>query len=79
MFTGIVSAVGEVRRVVPGGDTRLEIACAYDPATIAIGASIACSGCCLTVVEKGGAAGAGWFAVQVSAETLTAARASGST
>lgn len=71
MFTGIVSAVGEVRRVVPGGDTRLEIACAYDPATIAIGASIACSGCCLTVVEKGGAAGAGWFAVQVSAETLS--------
>ncbi|MCC7047091.1 MAG: riboflavin synthase [Alphaproteobacteria bacterium] len=71
MFTGIVSSVGRVRRVVSQGDTRLEIDCAYDPATIDIGASIACSGCCLTVIEKAPAAGGGWFAVQVSAETLS--------
>lgn len=71
MFSGIVSDVGRIRRVVPGGDTRLEIECAYDPATIAIGASIACAGCCLTVVEKGPAPGGGWFAAQVSAETLS--------
>jgi riboflavin synthase len=71
MFTGIISAVGRVRRVVPAGDTRLEIESAYDPATIAIGASIACSGCCLTVIEKGGDGARGWFAVQASAETLS--------
>jgi len=83
MFTGIVSDIGRIRRVIPGGDTRpgdpkgrdtlIEIATAYDPAGIAIGASIACSGCCLTVIEKGGAPGVGaaWFAVQASAETLS--------
>lgn len=71
LFTGIVTDVGRVRRVVPGGDTRIEIACGYDPASIAVGASIACSGCCLTVVETGGAPGAAWFAVQASAETLS--------
>lgn len=49
----------------------LEIACAYDPATIAIGASIACSGCCLTAIEVGGKPGDSWFAVQASGETLS--------
>jgi len=83
LFTGIITDIGRVRRVVPAGqgagagDTLIEIACAYDPATIAIGASIACSGCCLTVIEKGGAIESGarpgdaWFAVQASGETLS--------
>lgn len=78
MFTGIITDIGRVRRVVPAGtgDTRLEIACAYDPATIALGASIACSGCCLTAIEMGGPSGAdgagdAWFAVQASGETLS--------
>ncbi|MAF47898.1 MAG: riboflavin synthase [Rhodospirillales bacterium] len=67
MFTGIITDVGAVRAVVPGGVTRYEIETAYDLASIAIGASIACSGACHTVVEKG----AGWFAVESSAETLS--------
>jgi riboflavin synthase len=67
MFTGIVMDVGRVRAVKAGGDTRLEIETALDLGTIAIGASIACSGPCLTVVEKG----PGWFAVTASAETLS--------
>ena len=70
MFTGIVTAVGTVRRVEQRGDLRAVIACPYDPAGIAIGASIACSGICLTVVDRGGTAGDAWFAVDVSAETL---------
>ncbi len=71
MFTGIVTAVGTVRSTETRGDLRAIIACPYDPATIAIGASIACSGVCLTVVDRGGSAGDGWFAVDVSAETLS--------
>ena len=70
MFTGIVTAVGTVRSVEARGDLRAVIACPYDPAGIAIGASIACSGVCLTVVDRGGTAGDAWFAVDVSAETL---------
>src|SRR4051794_19818033 len=66
MFTGIVTDLGQVREVVPGGDTGFVIATAYDTAGIATGASIACSGACLTVVDKG----RGWFLVQASAETL---------
>jgi riboflavin synthase len=66
MFTGIVTDLGRVREIVPGGDTGFVIATRYDTDTVATGASIACSGACLTVVEKG----AGWFFVQVSAETL---------
>jgi riboflavin synthase len=67
MFTGIVTDLGRVKRVVAGGDRRLEIATAYNTAGIPTGASIACSGACLTVIDKG----PGWFGVQVSAETLT--------
>jgi len=67
MFTGIISDVGRVRAVTPGGDTAFTIATAYDTGEIAIGASIACSGVCLTVVQKG----EGWFSVQASAETLS--------
>ncbi len=66
MFTGIVTDVGEVREVEAGGDTRFEIKTAYETASIQIGASIACDGACLTVIETG----ADWFAVSASAETL---------
>ena len=69
MFTGIVTAIGTIERVEDRGDLRVRIACPLDPATIAIGASIACSGVCLTVVERGGVAGDAWFAVDVSGET----------
>lgn len=67
MFTGIVTDMGEVRAIDQHGDTRVVIATQYDTATIDIGASIACSGACLTVVDKGD----DWFAVDVSAETLS--------
>jgi riboflavin synthase len=71
MFTGIVSDIGEVIAIEKRGDTRLMIATAYDPDGIAIGASIACSGCCLTAVETGRLQdGRGFFAVDASAETL---------
>ena len=69
MFTGIITDVGTVRAVAPAGagaDTRFEIATAYGTAPIALGASICCSGACLTVVAKA----PGWFAVDASAETL---------
>ena len=71
MFTGIVTAIGTVTASEQQGDLRVTIACPYDPDTIAIGASIACSGACMTVVEKGGAAGNAWFAVDVSAESVS--------
>jgi riboflavin synthase len=70
MFTGIVTAVGTVRSVEQRGDLRVTIACPYDPETIAVGASIACSGVCLTVVDRGGEPGDAWFAVDVSGETV---------
>lgn len=68
MFTGIVTDVGQVRGVqkAAGRDTRFIIGTAYDTAGIAIGASIACSGCCLTAIERG----PGWFAAEASSETL---------
>ena len=69
MFTGIVTAIGMIEAREERGDLRLRIACPFDPDKIAIGASIACSGVCLTVVERGGEAGKAWFAVDVSAET----------
>lgn len=69
MFTGIVTAVGTIREARASGDLHLTIACPFDPAQIAIGASIACSGVCLTVVDRGGEPGDAWFAVDVSAET----------
>lgn len=70
MFTGIITDVGRLRRVVPGVDTRLEVETGYDPDGIAMGASIACSGVCLTVIEKGREGPQAWFAVQASRETL---------
>lgn len=71
MFTGIITAVGIVREVRNAGDLRLIVSCPYDPDGIAIGASIACSGVCLTVVERGGTPGDAWFAVDVSGETVS--------
>ena len=65
MFTGIITDVGRIDAVEERGDLRLRIGCGYDMATVDLGASIACSGVCLTVVDKG----EGWFAVDVSAET----------
>ena len=67
MFTGIVTDVGTVRKAEQRGDLRLEIACGYDMGTVELGASIACSGVCLTVVDKGD----DWFAVDVSRETVS--------
>ena len=71
MFTGIVTAIGTVASVEQRGDLHVRIACPYDPESIAIGASIACSGVCLTVVERGGVTGDPWFAVDVSGETVS--------
>ncbi len=67
MFTGIITDVGTIRSAEQRGDLRLVIDTAYDMATIAIGASIACSGVCLTVVDKG----PNWFAVDMSAESIS--------
>ncbi len=67
MFTGIVTDIGTVIAREQRGDTRFRLRTGFDTASIAIGASIACSGCCLTVVQTG----ADWFAVDVSAETLS--------
>lgn len=67
MFTGIITDVGRVRAIEQRGDTRFVFKTHYQTDDIAIGASIACSGACLTVVEKG----PDWFAVDASAETLS--------
>ncbi|BBF68538.1 riboflavin synthase [Sphingomonas bisphenolicum] len=66
MFTGIITDIGTIRSHEQRGDLRLVIGSAYDMDGVAIGASIACSGACLTVVEKG----VDWFAVDLSAETV---------
>lgn len=73
MFTGIVTDVGEIVSLTPtaqGQLHRLRIACRYDRATIADGASIACNGVCLTVVASGVESGRTWFEVDTAAETL---------
>ena len=70
MFTGIITDLGkviDVRATSEAGDMRLKIGTVYPMETVAMGASIACNGCCLTVVEKGN----DWFAVDVSNETLS--------
>lgn len=71
MFTGIITDVGTVELIAKRGDTTIKIATTFDPAAIALGASIACSGPCLTVIAKGGKAGDAWFSVEASAETLS--------
>src|SRR5688572_7801366 len=72
MFTGIVTDIGEVVAAEPRaqGLLRLKVACGYDPDTITVGASIACSGVCLTVVARGNDDNRTWFAVDAAAETL---------
>jgi riboflavin synthase len=66
MFTGIITDLGKVKAIVFGPTTWLEVATAYDTGGIALGASVACNGCCLSVVEKG----SGWMAFEASRETL---------
>ena len=72
MFTGIVTDIGDVRSVKPRADNlnRITIACRYPRAELIEGASIACSGVCLTVVGAGEEDGRTWFAVDAAAETL---------
>ncbi len=67
MFTGIISDIGTILRVDTRGDARLTVGCGYDMAGVAIGASIACSGACMTVVEKG----PDWFAFDISGESIS--------
>ena len=75
MFTGIITDIGRISKITSptdnGGDTRFDIETAYATASIDIGASIACHGVCLTVIEKG----KNWFAVEASQETLTVSTA----
>jgi riboflavin synthase len=70
MFTGIITDVGQVRRIEKRGDTHVVIATRFDVGAVDIGASIACSGICLTVVDKGNSSDR-WFAVTASGETLS--------
>ncbi|HEX4695161.1 riboflavin synthase [Sphingomonas sp.] len=67
MFTGIITDIGAIESIEQRGDLRVRIATAYDTATVDLGASIACSGVCLTVIDKG----PGWFTVDVSGETVS--------
>ncbi|WP_242185527.1 riboflavin synthase [Sphingomonas sp. CARO-RG-8B-R24-01] len=71
MFTGIITDIGTIDRVEQRGDLRVIVATGYDMSGVDLGASIACSGVCLTVVDKGGDALGGWFAADVSGETLS--------
>jgi riboflavin synthase len=80
MFTGIVTDVGHIASFKPtaqGQLHRLRISCAYDQTTIADGASIACNGVCLTVVQSGVEQGRTWFDVDAAAETLRMTTAQG--
>jgi len=70
MFTGLIQDIGIVRSIDKDGDWRIVIGTDLDIARHDIGASIACSDCCLTVVEKGSDARGNWFAVDVSHESL---------
>lgn len=72
MFTGIITDIGTVKSVSDGADPRLDIETKFDMDDVGIGASIACAGVCLTVIEKG----TDWFAAQASAETLNKTTAS---
>jgi riboflavin synthase len=67
MFTGIITDIGTIRSTEQRGDLRIVIDTAYDTTTVAMGASIACSGACMTVVDKG----TGWFAIDMSGESVS--------
>lgn len=71
MFTGIITDVGEIAMIERRGDLRARIATGYAIETVALGASIACDGVCLTVVDRGTDGGRGWFDVDASAETVS--------
>lgn len=71
MFTGIITDIGTVRALTQRGDLTARIGTGYDPATIALGASIACDGVCLTVTDMGQDAQGAWFDVDISAETVS--------
>jgi len=76
MFTGIITDIGRIAECVDqgaAGDRLFVIETRYDTATVDLGASIACNGCCLTVTDKGkgGRASGSWFAVEASRETLS--------
>ncbi|MGN6123066.1 MAG: riboflavin synthase [Sphingomonas oligoaromativorans] len=71
MFTGIITDIGTIAKVEQRGDLRLVIDSGYDMGGVDLGASIACSGVCLTVVDKAPAGQPGWFAVDVSGETVS--------
>lgn len=71
MFTGIISDIGTITQVTRAGDTRIVVRTGYDLSTVDLGASIACSGVCLTVTDKGHDGGAHWFAADVSGETIS--------
>jgi len=73
MFTGIVEDIGHVRLLKPGKDTRIEIETRLPAGDLALGASVACSGACLTVIDRGPLPSGGWFAVEASPETLARA------
>ena len=73
MFTGIITDLGEIRALEQAGDLRARIGCHYDMKTVDLGASIACNGVCLTVIERG----ADWFDVQISAESVAKTNISG--
>jgi len=67
MFTGIISDIGEIKELVQSGDLRARIKTSYETDSIDLGASIACDGVCLTVIETG----SNWFDVEISAETVS--------
>ena len=71
MFTGIITDVGTIRMLERRGDLRARIGTAYDPEGIDLGASIACDGCCLTVVDRGRDDQGAWFDVDISAESVS--------
>ncbi|WP_336232733.1 riboflavin synthase [Thalassospira sp. CH_XMU1458] len=67
MFTGIITDIATVRAIKKTGDTRFEFTTSFDTSKIVLGASIACNGACMTVIETGG----DWFAIEASAESLS--------
>ncbi|WP_085836064.1 riboflavin synthase [Aquimixticola soesokkakensis] len=77
MFTGIISDIGRVAQLTQKGDLTARIETAYDPAGIDLGASIACNGVCLTVVDMGTTGGQHWFDMEISAETVSKTNVNG--
>ena len=67
MFTGIITHIGTVRRVTQSGDRVIEILCPFDTDDLNVGASVSCSGACMTVIDRG----PGWFKISVSNESLS--------